>query len=823
MTRMTLRGPVFRASTLVLSVLLVLLVAACDSPEEKEAKHLARGIEFAEAGDPSRAMVELQNALRLNPKNAEAYYQIGLIHERAERWVQAFNAFETATAEQPDHVAAWVKYGTLALMGGDLAAVEKAVEALAVVAPDDPDALTLDAALMAQRNDTERARQLARAVLADHPDHLGARQVLAGLLLSSGQPEAALAVIEDGLARLPNRVELLQVKLLLSEQLEMHDAMTDVLNQLIELEPQESLHRRNLARHLWQQGELAAAEATFEALIQAGLADPATVRELISLVYTTRGSAAAETRLEQLIAAEPTNYDNLQLLVNLFRGEGNLDRAEARLLKFVDELEQASGGQRDKNREITEALADAKAELAGLLLARDDVEGATAFADAAIALRATHPAGNVERGIIHLAAGETDEAIRRARNVLREATSYVPAVRLLAEAHLARSEADLGIQVLGDAYRLDPTDESVAIRLAQLLSERGDNDSALQLWNAMLETGRSPTTALAGRAAISIRQENWLFAQADIERLMAMPEAEVTGALLAARLSEARGRTNESLQFYARAAQLSPGSPEPIIGGVRALRAAGDIDAALQFIAQSMQNAADGALLAVLEAEMLQAAGRVDEAAATFREAIDTRPDWDNPYRQFAVLLLNQGDREAGLAVYQEGIATNPSSEQLRLEYARALLLLGEHQAAIEAYGTVLELDPVQLEAANNFGALVADHRYHDQEALDRALAVLRQVPQRDQPLITSNLGWLLFRKGDPLAALPLLERAALLAPDLAEVAYRLGAVRAAAGDVDGAMQSLDKALAEETDAAWIVDAQELRRQLRTPAPSTGN
>jgi Flp pilus assembly protein TadD len=87
MTRMSLRGPVSRTSTLLLAVFLVLLVAACDTPEEKEAKHLARGIEFSEAGDDAKAMVEFRNVLRLNAKNAEALYEVGLIHERAERGV----------------------------------------------------------------------------------------------------------------------------------------------------------------------------------------------------------------------------------------------------------------------------------------------------------------------------------------------------------------------------------------------------------------------------------------------------------------------------------------------------------------------------------------------------------------------------------------------------------------------------------------------------------------------------------------------------------------------------------------------------------------
>jgi cellulose synthase operon protein C len=97
-------------------ILMAIALAACDSAEDRETRHLSRGIEYAEAADDAKAMVEFRNVLRLNAKNADALYQVGLIHERAERWVQAFNAFQAATAERPGDIDANMKIGTLALI-----------------------------------------------------------------------------------------------------------------------------------------------------------------------------------------------------------------------------------------------------------------------------------------------------------------------------------------------------------------------------------------------------------------------------------------------------------------------------------------------------------------------------------------------------------------------------------------------------------------------------------------------------------------------------------------------------------------------------------
>src|SRR3954469_12704655 len=83
-------------------VVLVLMLTACDSPEQKEAKYLAHAKELYQQGDDARAMVELRNVLRLNPKNADALYTAGLIHERGNRVPQAYAAYQAATAEKPD-------------------------------------------------------------------------------------------------------------------------------------------------------------------------------------------------------------------------------------------------------------------------------------------------------------------------------------------------------------------------------------------------------------------------------------------------------------------------------------------------------------------------------------------------------------------------------------------------------------------------------------------------------------------------------------------------------------------------------------------------
>ena len=63
-----------------------LFLAACDGPEEREAKYLERGRELYEQGEYTKASLEFKNALQIKPNGVEGRYYLGLIAERRNEW-----------------------------------------------------------------------------------------------------------------------------------------------------------------------------------------------------------------------------------------------------------------------------------------------------------------------------------------------------------------------------------------------------------------------------------------------------------------------------------------------------------------------------------------------------------------------------------------------------------------------------------------------------------------------------------------------------------------------------------------------------------------
>ena len=105
----------------LLAVLALALLAGCGDVAEKEQRYVDSGKALAAEGNLEKAKVEFGNALQLNPKNAEARYQLALIAEREGNFGGAFKLLEAAVTEKPDHAQARAKLGLVYVARNDLA------------------------------------------------------------------------------------------------------------------------------------------------------------------------------------------------------------------------------------------------------------------------------------------------------------------------------------------------------------------------------------------------------------------------------------------------------------------------------------------------------------------------------------------------------------------------------------------------------------------------------------------------------------------------------------------------------------------------------
>lgn len=201
------------------------------------------GVSLAASNRDEEARAAFEEALRLNPKDARACNDLGVLLEKNGDFEGALKHYRAALEAQPDFALAASNLADLLGRLGDpenaVKAAEQAVEAAPNVAnyhynlavqlagagsidraeahyrktldikPDEVRALNNLALLLAQQGEKEEAELLFRQALDSAPGYVLARANLGNLLIDLGREEEGIAIYQAGVEMEPENVELL--------------------------------------------------------------------------------------------------------------------------------------------------------------------------------------------------------------------------------------------------------------------------------------------------------------------------------------------------------------------------------------------------------------------------------------------------------------------------------------------------------------------------------------------------------------------------------------------------------------------------------------
>src|SRR5215470_18495848 len=120
------------------------LVAGCSrSPEAQKARYLERGDNYAAREQYREAILEYRNVLRLEPANARATRQLGLMHNQLGEFAQAFRFLLNAQELTPDDSEVRLKLGGIYLLGGKRDEAREEAASVLTKEPNNLDALAL--------------------------------------------------------------------------------------------------------------------------------------------------------------------------------------------------------------------------------------------------------------------------------------------------------------------------------------------------------------------------------------------------------------------------------------------------------------------------------------------------------------------------------------------------------------------------------------------------------------------------------------------------------------------------------------------------------
>jgi tetratricopeptide (TPR) repeat protein len=221
--------------------------------------------------------------------------------------------------------------------------------------------------------------------------------------------------------------------------------------------------------------------------------------------------------------------------------------------------------------------------------------------------------------------------------------------------------------------------------------------------------------------------------------------------------------------------------------------------AALLLACASLAHAQKPALEAAWK---LIAQGHRDQAVSLLRNLIQTDPRNADAHLLLGSIFMEAGDRPGSLAQLQEAVRLLPKSAEAHNALGEAYNTFGDPTAARPEFERAVEVDPKHAQAHANLGDVLVQ-LHHPQLAaphLDQAIRLFGNQPDAAYSLYLSAR--IYTDDHNEAKALPQLERAVALKPDLGAAWSDLGAVRKTLSDDAGALSALRRAVALLPDDA---------------------
>ncbi len=733
--------------SVVLPLMLVSLVSCTQlSVEEKKAKHYERGMAYFKGEKFQEAVIEFKNIIQLDPKDANAYYQLALSHIKLgglSDLQAAFGELMKTVEIDPTIQDAQLKLGEFYLLSRKPKEAIKHANIVLTASPQEPKGhLLRGRSLIVGEEFEEGIRELHKTLELD-PDNEHIYLDLAKAYLGMKKPREAEGIIEQGLEQNSTSVMLILAKgdVLLAQdkrpeaEVQFHRAMKlDADN--------DELYRKFgqyfLSTQQWKKAE--------EVYLQFATQKPKgeAPQLLLGEYYTFLGvGSKALEHFKKAVILNPESRPAQHAMTNFYLDNRKWDDAETL---------------------VSAALKENKKDLIA----------------------------QVFQGRLLLGQGKADEAIPLFQRVIKEEPNQAMAHQYLGVAFATKKDISQALQELNEAVKLAPQDRGIRKALSLVRMAEGSYGMAIEEAQTAIRLNARDVQAVHLLGQAYLKQKNVAQAKKVYQSIVKqIPQDAIAQFQLG--VIDRQDKKPESAIVHFEAAMTHNPRFVQALGQISSIHVSrGEAVQARERVQQQIEVVPDDPFLYNLLGGLWMQANETDNAEQAFKKSLALNDQLQVSYMNLAELYRRTQRTDEAVQEYERLLEKNP-------KVASAHMILGmiaeqgkDIQKAQIHYRKTLDIEPQFSPAANNLAWLMSEHEGNLDEAL--SLAESARGHQEDNPHIADTLGWIYYKKSAYLKAVSLLQEAAAQLPENPVVQYHLGMAQFKNGDRLKGKESLNAA-----------------------------
>lgn len=748
--------PIRRGLAFLLLALLALAAnAGCQSDEAKFESLRERAREHRAAGRNDEALIELRNALRLDPQDAETNYQIAELLQAKEKYLDALFFFEEAYRLDPQSDDAALGIARLRAFE-DPQGAREILEEVLERSPGSAVARVQSSALAFVERDLDRALAEVLTAVELEPENPAGWHQLGRVRQASIQMRQNVQEKPDDELFRQALHAFEKVQELGTEPVLSRAARWEVAKVLAAWpgHEQEALaaHRR-LLEEARADGSVEALESVAAGLIQFGQAiDDRQIQSeaMESLVEVQPERVSAWRILAQLAASDGRPVAPIYERMIEVRPEDATIQLE--YARFLSRTEGAEAAQAHLARAMENA-DDPLVLLGGMLefqLRVGQVDEASATLEKMIERGPGDPRTSLAQASVALQQGRAQEAV----DLLQAAVSVherPDAYRVLASALLRTGDAKGALQAIDRAIELYPNYNAAAVLLrVDVLRALGDWAAVRTDLGRMQLRGLPLSPAHRGVLAVALyetgrKQAGRRILENLIEQGGGVPRPG-TAMLFARR--EGSDQPERARSLLAASLERYPDNLGLIDQLVRLELRQGDAESALARLDAAREAGQDAPPLELLRAQVLVAAGRADEGERAAQRAFERMPNSTVAMDYLVSLYLARNKLDAAIRSFEEAEEAGVLDASGKALLGRLYLRADRIPEATKSLESALAGGVAQGVVMNDLAYLLA----LDGQDLDRALALAleaRELRPAD-PVTADTLGFVMLKRGLP-------------------------------------------------------------------------